>query len=1094
MRGPYMRRIETFFLKVILFGLLWIPLVSDAPGADDTEEAVKIIQATGVRGGLVVHLGCGDGKLTAALGAEDGYLVQGLDEDPKNIEAARKHIYSSGLYGKVAVEQWSGTHLPYIDNLVNLVVVENRGGASMSEVKRILRPGGVACIRKKDKWVKRRKPWPKDIDEWTHFLHDASGNAVSHDDVVGPPRHMQWLSGPQWSRNHHKLASISSVVSARGRLFYIADVATAGSMLVPGRWLLVARDAFNGVLLWSKLMPSWAYERHGFRAGPVQLPRLLVAVEDKVYMPPGMNKAVSAFDAATGDIITTYEQTQSAEEIVVDKGVLLVVKGAPIAEQAAIHPERGNKKSFPNTKSIVAINTNTCEHLWTWREDEFTRLMPLTLGAKDGRVLFQAGNSVICLALKTGKVLWNTASPVPETEATKPAEAKAQKSADKTSGKKRRKARSQKRGRGLGWATATLVMHNDIALWADAGSLKALSAKDGGQLWQCPCKAGFRSPADVLVADGLVWVGPEYNVGRDLRSGDIKRRLLEVGDLRTSGHHHRCYREKATDNYIIGGYRGMEFFDLAGENHSRNNWVRGTCQYGILPCNGLVYAPSHACGCFMEAKLYGFWALSPEAKRDIKAAKKPRLEKGPAYADTSFHHKTFAAQSPDDWPTYRHDPLRSGATPSSIASKLKRGWKAKLGQLGPPVAVKDTVLVSAIDEHRVIALDTDDGSIRWIFIVGGRVDSPPTVYGNLVLFGSADGNVYCVRLTDGKLVWRFRASPQELRTVVSDRVESLWPVHGSVLVLDDVAYVTAGRSSYLDGGIYMYGLEPKTGKVLFQTLVCSTHPKADEGKCGPEEMTKKLTQNATDPKTFQSPDLSDAFSMAGGTTTDVLVSDGSFIYLRTFRFNKECVKQATRARHLFSTSSLLDGNENHRSHWLIGTGDFSRIPVAYSWIANRPGNYHSYVAVPYGLMLVFNERQVVGIRRLNGYTLYSDNHKPFTCEDEQIPDLRAVPENYKPGWNWSRTLRIRPRALVRAGDVLLVAGSTILSQQQNTPQAFADFEGRGEGQLQILSAKNGDSISAFNLQAPPVWDGMAAAKGRLYISRVDGTLECLSGE
>ena len=73
------------------------------------------------------------------------------------------------------------------------------------------------------------------------------------------------------------LASISSVVTQGGRIFYVLDEATSGSMQVPGRWILVARDAFSGVLLWKQQITTWAYENHGFRAGPVQLPRLLVA-------------------------------------------------------------------------------------------------------------------------------------------------------------------------------------------------------------------------------------------------------------------------------------------------------------------------------------------------------------------------------------------------------------------------------------------------------------------------------------------------------------------------------------------------------------------------------------------------------------------------------------------------------------------------------------------------------------------------------------------------------------------------------------------------------------------------------------------------
>jgi outer membrane protein assembly factor BamB len=947
----------------------------------------------------------------------------------------------------------------------------------MEEVMRILCPGGVAHIKTKGKWKTIRKPWPVSIDEWTHFLHDASGNAVSQDKIVGPPRHMQWQAAPEWSRNHHHLASISSVVSAKGRLFYIVDEATSGSILVPGKWSLAARDAFNGILLWKRPISIWAWEQQRFRAGPVQLPRLLVAVNDRVYMPLGINEPVSQLDAATGKVITTYKQTKGTEEIILSEGVLLIVKSKPIAEQAAIHPQWQGNKSTANVKSIVAININTNEELWTWRERDSAKLMPLTLTAKKERVFFQTDNTVSCLELKTGKTLWKTI-PLPSKI------------------RKSRKGKTAALKRKFGWSTATLVAHDEIVLWANENILRALSVIDGSQLWQCPCKAGFKSPVDVFVTGGLVWIGPDYNVGRDLMSGEEKRRLLELDDIRTAGHHHRCYREKATSRYIIGGYRGMEFFDLIGNNHSRNNWVRGTCQYGILPCNGLVYAPSHACGCLMEAKLYGFWALAPEKRQDIKVSEHPRLKKGPAYNSYKLSSPlTGVTDSTADWPTYRHDFLRSGSTQSAVPSSLKRAWQVKVAKkVSPPVIAESIVLISAIDEHRVFALNANDGSNCWTFTAGGRIDSPPTIYEGLVFFGSADGYVYCLRLKDGELVWRFRASPQDLRTVAFDRVESVWPVHGSVLVLDGVAYVTAGRSSYLDGGIYMYGLKPSTGKVLYETRIRSRHPKADEGKDGPIEMSKKLTQNATDTKTFQAPDLSDAFSMKGGTTTDVLVSDGESIYLRTFRFNRKCVRQEKMARHLFSTSSLLDGHENHRSHLMIGTGDFSRIPVAYSWIANRPGRYKSHVAVPYGLTLVFNDKSVWGVRRLNGYTLYAEANKPFTSVNEELPDLRDTQQPIKPTWKWSTTIDMRPRTLIRAGDVLLLGGMPSIAENENESEAFAKFEGREKGFLWFISARDGTKVSTFTLEAPPTWNGMAVANERLYISRVDGVLECLSGK
>lgn len=68
-----------------------------------------------------------------------------------------------------------------------------------------------------------------------------------------------------------------------------------------------------------------------------------------------------------------------------------------------------------------------------------------------------------------------------------------------------------------------------------------------------------------------------------------------------------------------------------------------------------------------------------------------------------------------------------------------------------------------------------------------------------MLFGCVDGCVYCLRLADGELAWRFRAAAEEVKTVALDQVESVWPVHGNVLTQDGIAYFAAGRSSWLDG-------------------------------------------------------------------------------------------------------------------------------------------------------------------------------------------------------------------------------------------------------------------------------------------------------
>ena len=135
--------------------------------------------AAASRAGSSSHLGCGNGKLTAALRVGDQYAVQGLEADPAKVAQAGDHVKSKGLYGPVSVEQFSGTTLPYTDNLINLVVVQNPGRVPMEEVMRVLAPGGAACVQEDGEWTVTRKAWPDNIDQWGHFLHDAGNNAVA---------------------------------------------------------------------------------------------------------------------------------------------------------------------------------------------------------------------------------------------------------------------------------------------------------------------------------------------------------------------------------------------------------------------------------------------------------------------------------------------------------------------------------------------------------------------------------------------------------------------------------------------------------------------------------------------------------------------------------------------------------------------------------------------------------------------------------------------------------------------------------------------------------------------------------------------------
>jgi len=1058
----------TFFFSVEVAGA--------AGGVQRTGEhdpARRIFDATGIRGGLVVHLGCGDGKLTAALHVNDRFLVQGLDTDAENVGRAREYLKSLGIYEKVAADTFGGEHLPYTDNLVNLLVVSDPYQVSPDEMLRVLAPGGAVFFLRGE-GEKLVKPWPDNIDQWTHYLHGPDNNAVAHDTVVGPPRHMQWLAAPRWTRTHHALNSVSSVVTAGGRIFYIVDEATAANMAVPGRWKIVARDAFSGVQLWKKSMQSWASQKNRFRSGPPQVTRLLVASEDRVYAPLGLNAPISVMEAATGETLRTFADTRGAEEIVKVDDVLLVLRGLPVADHAVGHAAFSSIFQFPNRKSLVALNAETGEKLWAWSDPQANPL-PETLGSDGRQVYFQINQSVTCLDLKSGRELW-------------------------TFGER------GTRGGHRGFGKYTLVVADGVVLCKLSGKLTALSAKDGKKLWECPAGSGFHSPLDVFVIDGLVWHGShisdsvapppvdDFNKGRDLHTGKVKTENHVMVDLQTAGHHHRCYREKATDRYIIGGKRGMEMMDLLGDEHSRNNWVRGTCQYGVLPANGLAYAPPHSCGCYMEAKLWGFWALAPErssvgeTKRRLPEQK--RLEKGPAYG--KIPRREDRPGHAESWPMYRHDPLRSGIAGTNVPTSLKPAWKAALGgRLTQPVIADGVVVLAAVDRDTVLALDERTGKVIWEVTVGGRVDSPPAVHRGTVLFGSADGWVYCLRLCDGELVWRRLAAPADLKTVAMDRVESLWPVHGSVLVLNGVAYCAAGRSTWIDGGIDLFGLDPATGQVLFRSHFESRHPKINEGKerAKPEHVTRN-SQNTTDYKTFLASDRSDSFSMAEGTVADVLVSDGKNVFMHHVKFNAKLEKQQTMSRHLFSTSGLLDDTENHRSHWMLGTGDFSLVPVAYSWIVNGRGWRNATVAVPVGLMMAYGDRALWGVRRKGNsgtYSLFEQTNRPFSENEEFRPDFRRVSPGEIEKPRWSVGLPVRPRALLKSGDHLFVGG---MPAGASGDDAYAAFEGRKGGIVRIVSAEDGTEVAQYRISSPVVWDGMAAADGKLFLCTEKGELQC----
>ena len=1053
----------------LLFVAIFSALIGSVPEAVADETARDwgraVLEGAGVGGGLIVHVPCGEGRMTVGLRGDDRCLVQGLDVDAGVVERARGHVRSLGVYGDVSIDTFDGERLPYVDNLVNLLVCEDLGRVPMGEVIRVLVPGGVAYLKSADGWQKTVKPWPDDIDEWTHWLHGADGNAVAEDRVVGPPRHAQWIAEPTWQRHHELSPSLDAMVTAQGRLFAIINEAPIGVDGLPDRWVLVARDAFNGTLLWKRPIAEWGWRHwsdHSHGNGrwnhPTQIARRLVADGDRVYVTLGFNAPLVALDAATGRTVTTYPETEFTDEILYHDGTLVLTVNLGKQEPGSA------KEKPPVKKAVMALNALSGEVLWKTgdfegaasKADAIERVTHLMMVLGGGKVFLVEENAVVALDLKSGRRLWRKDRPPRQKPVTY--------------------------GNYYFANLSTLVYHDGVVFFTEPdctvtrlpwdvparAALMGISADSGEVLWTRQCGIwGHYNPADLFVIDGLAWVHDAEAfsmIGLDPRSGEIKR-TLSTKEALEQGHHHRCYRNKATTRYVLTGRRGVEFIDVKSEENQRHHWVRGTCRYGIMPANGLLYAPPHPCVCYITAKLTGFWALAPEsgklkAESGQAAAETARFERGPAYGQSN---RLSALSSPlsEDWPTYRHDAARSGSAGTKIEGVLDATWETKIGgRLSSPVIAGGKVFVASSDSHTVWALDAAGGKPLWSFSAGARVDTPPTVHQGLALFGSADGWVYCLRAADGKLAWRRRAAPDDVRMINRGQLESPWPVHGSVLIQDGVAYLAAGRSSFLDGGILVYALHPATGDVLLEKRI-----------------------NSLDPETHDMLEARLPYDMppdATGALPDVFVGDGANVYMRHLKFNPADLTYRNAAldvpkpkgkkprvhpavgSHLMSVAGLLDDAWFNQTYWTVDGKSQSKL-------------------------LVFDDRTACGVKPCPGNARHS--RAVFTAGKKGYTLFASRRPEHKP--QWTEQIPVRVRAMVLAGDTLILAGTP---DQVPKDDPYAAFDGRIGATLWTVSVGDGKKLAEHKLDSPPVFDGMAAANGRVYLSTTDGTLRCLGGD
>ena len=264
-------------------------------------------------------------------------------------------------------------------------------------------------------------------------------------------------------------------------------------------------------------------------------------------------------------------------------------------------------------------------------------------------------------------------------------------------------------------------------------------------------------------------------------------------------------------------------------------------------------------------------------------------------------------------------------------------------------------------------------------------------------------------------------------------IESAWPVHGSVLVRDGRVYFTAGRSSLLDGGIFAFALNVQTGEVIAEQKLSTPH---DLKVAWGREQSKET-----------------------GLLADVLVGHGKSIYMRQHRLFPAAGKK-TSGGPLRSTGGMLDDAWFSRTRWHLG---------------NKPVAEYC----------VFDAEMVYGVSARSGMNA---NGGFFTPGDKGYELFAAVRSGKR---RWSLRVPVRVTSMVLAGDTLFAAGTPDVIDPDDP---WAAYEGKRGGRLLVLSVEDGKILAEYELDAPAVLDGLAAARGRLLISAIDGKIHCFSGE
>ncbi|MEE8451617.1 MAG: PQQ-binding-like beta-propeller repeat protein, partial [Thermoguttaceae bacterium] len=745
------------------------------------EDAKTALAKIGTDKGICVVLGAEQPSLVTGLAQGSELTIYFQSPDAREVAGVRTAAEAAGLLGtRVFVDQGDFDAIHLADNLADAVLVSAAAGdgADREEILRVLHPEGKALLG--DRTLV--KPFPEGIDRWDHPYHSPNNNPQSTDQLARAPYLTQFLADPKFSPMPEQ------TVAAAGRIFkafgHIAHRANQNVMLNK----LLGINGYNGTTLWQRDLP----------AGFMIHRNTMIATPETLYLAD--DESCKLIDAKTGETTGEIVIPDGLGDgpvwkwMALQDGVLYALVGGKEINVAVVpssnpalghwpwgmwqgHDYKDPKTNFGFGRTMVAIDTKTKKILWSHNEDDYLDARGLCM--QDDRIyVYSPDKSLGCLDATSGKTVWKT-SDAKLLAAIGP------------------NARAQHYV--TGYATSAYIKCNDRFLFFSGpqrARTVAVSAKDGKLLWQ-HTQGNLQL---VLRDDAIYAAGPgDTGVKLDYETGDVIGRLpVRRACTRATG---------SVDSIFYRTTGGTVRIDVAANSAHHVAPMRPPCQDGVIISDGLLYWGPWMCGC--QLAFYGHICLAPAGEFDFRpGTDDSRLEMGPG-DPTSV--EPLAVQA-GDWPVYRGNNGRSSVSTVAAPRSIQKQWTYKpTASIRPTAPVTAGGLIFVGDHSGAVRAIGPDGKVKWQARTGGAIYFPPAVAEGRVYVGSADGRVYALEATTGRLLWRFRAAPADRWISVYDKLISTWPVAGGVVVDNGVVYAAAGIAHY--DGTHVYALDAVTGKV-----------------------------------------------------------------------------------------------------------------------------------------------------------------------------------------------------------------------------------------------------------------------------------------